>query len=186
MKISSIVLPLILSAGMVGAAQAASCPSVAKAAMDVEFGAGTSDITRCLNTRDDIKVVINFSNNALHKSGVAQQLKNVENMADNYDNMYAMKINKSYRIAVVGHGAGGRFLLNDAAYNTAFSVTTGNPSRALVEALIARGVSVVMCQNTMRGSKWVTADLIAGVSEVPAGVTAVIDYDYAGYKLLTP
>ncbi|MDH4275679.1 MAG: hypothetical protein OEW08_11610, partial [Gammaproteobacteria bacterium] len=139
MNLRTLALPLLIS--MVGMTQAwavsapnSACPAVAKAAMDVEFGAGTSDITRCLSTRDDVKVVVNFSSNILHKSGVAQQLKNVENMVDNYENIYAMKVNKNYRIIVIGHGSGGRFLLTDAAYNTAYGVTTGNPSRALVEA----------------------------------------------------
>jgi len=191
MHTKNIVLPMLLAVIVGGSVQAGSsaslgCPASEREQMDAEFGEGTSEITRCLSTRDGIKVMINFSGSTLHKSGVAQQLKNIENIVNNYEHFYGMKANKNYHIVVVGYGPGGRFLINDAAYNATYGGTAGNPSRPLVESLIARGVYLVMCQNTMRSNRWVTADIISGISQVPAGVTAVIDYEYAGYKALNP
>lgn len=162
------------------------CPPLAQSQMDNEFGRGTSAQTQCLQHRDGVKSVINVSSSAVNKSGVGQQIVNVKNIDDNYTSMYGMKINENYEIVAVAHGAGGRWLLTDEAYNRAFGVTTGNPSRATVEGLVQKGVKFFMCQNTMRSSGWKTADIIPGVKQTPAGVTAVIDFTRSGYVPLTP
>lgn len=162
------------------------CPPPAQSQMDNEFGAGTSAQTLCLQKRKGVKSVINMSSAALNKSGASQQIVNVKNMLENYQGMYGMEINDDFAIAVVGHGAGGRWLLTDAAYNRTFGVTTGNPSRALVESLVQGGVTFFMCQNTMRGFGWKTEDVLPGVKQTPAGVTAVVDFAKSGYVPLTP
>jgi intracellular sulfur oxidation DsrE/DsrF family protein len=55
-----------------------------------------------------------------------------------------------------------------------------------VEALVAKGIPIYMCQNTMSGNNWVTADLIPGVQEAPAGVVAITDFGMRGWVVLTP
>jgi intracellular sulfur oxidation DsrE/DsrF family protein len=168
-------------------ANTATCPANAQADMDAKFGAGTSAITQCLYKRQDIRVAINLSTNVLNpKSGISQTLNNVNNMIANYEGMYGLTLGEGYRIAIVAHFAGGRFLLTDEAYNRSFNVTTGNPSRATIEALVAKGIPIFMCQNTMSGNNWATGDLISGVHEVPAGVTALADYGMRGWVTLTP
>jgi intracellular sulfur oxidation DsrE/DsrF family protein len=165
----------------------ATCPANAQVDMDAKFGAGTSAITQCIYKRHDIRVAINMSTNVLNpKSGISQTLNNVNNMIANYEGMYGLTLGEGYRIAIVAHFAGGRFLLSDAAYNRSFNVTTGNPSRAAVEALVAKGIPIYMCQNTMSGNNWVTADLIPGVQEAPAGVVAITDFGMRGWVVLTP
>lgn len=176
------LLPLGAPAGTT----ALTCPPLAQSQMDNEFGAGTSSQTLCLQNRENVKAVINMSSAALNKSGASQQVVNAKNMLDNYAGMYGMKINDDFYLVVVGHGAGGRWLLTDAAYNRTFAVTTGNPSRALVEGMVAKGVAFFMCQNTMRGSGWKTEDILLGVKQVPAGVTAVVDFAKSGFVPLTP
>ncbi len=93
---------------------------------------------------------------------------------------------QGYQLVVIAHGSGGRFLLSDDAYNRNYGGTAGNTTRATVEALIAKGVKVFMCQNTMKANNWVTADIIPGVKEVPSGVTAVADYGMRKWVVLTP
>lgn len=162
------------------------CPPLAQSQMDDEFGAGTAAQTLCLQDRKNVKSVVNVSSAAVNKTGVGQQIVNVKNMVDNYSGMYDMRVDEDYHIVVVAHGAGGRWLLTDDAYNRTYAVTTGNPSRATVEALLQKGVRFFMCQNTMRGLGWKTEDLIPGVKQVPAGVTAVVDFAKEGYVPLTP
>lgn len=187
MKAGLLFAALVLSAPLAHAGTTVKiCPPLAQSQMDNEFGAGTSAQTLCLQNREGVKSVVNVSSAAVNKSGAGQQIVNVKNMVDNYSGMYGMNINDDYEIVVVAHGAGGRWLLTDEAYNRSFAVTTGNPSRATVEALLQKGVKFFMCQNTMRGSGWKTADIMSGVKQTPAGVTAVIDFAKSGYVPLTP
>ena len=50
-----------------------------------------------------------------------------------------------------------------------------------VAAALARGVRVAACQNSMRGFKIEQADLVPGVTPVPAGVVELIRREHAGY-----
>ena len=50
-----------------------------------------------------------------------------------------------------------------------------------VAAVLARGVRVAACQNSMRGFKIEAAELVPGVSPVPAGVVELIRREHAGY-----
>lgn len=162
------------------------CPSQAQAQIDASFGSGTSEATECLVKRNKIKTVVSWANASLNKSGVGQQVKNVQNLIENYEGMYDLEVNRHYQIVVVGYNAGARWLLTDEAYNKSFNVTTGNPSRRAVEAMIQKGIPLYMCQNTMKASGWVPGDLISGVDMVPAGVTAVVDYGLRGFVPLNP
>lgn len=187
--VSSIAACFLFSA----AAQAddASCPVAAQEDMNARFGLTssgqpTSTITQCLSVRKKIKVVVNVSNKEMNAAkNISQQINNVQNMVSNYENMYGIAAGEDgYQIAVIAHGAGGRFLLNDDAHLRTYG--TANTTKAAVEALINKGVNVIMCQNTMKANNWVSADLIPGVTEVPAGVTGVTDYGMQGWVVLTP
>lgn len=163
------------------------CPSAYQTQIETEFGAGTAANTTCITQREEIKVVMNMSTSVLNpKSGISQTINNVYNMIGNYEGVYGMTFGDQYKIVIVAHFAGARFLLSDAAYNKTYGVTTGNPSRAAVEGLLAKGVPIYMCQNTMRANAWMSSDLIPGVQEVPGGVVALADYALRKWAVLTP
>lgn len=187
-KLLLATLVMSMSSAWAGDSRTAStCPSAAQATMDSQFGAETSANTTCLSVRDNIKAAVNLSTTVLNaKTGVSQTLTNVKNMVDNYERMYGLVVKEDYLVSVVAHGAGARYLLSDEAYNRTYAVTTGNPSRAALEALMAKGVVVYMCQNTMRANTWISADILPGVKQVPAGVTALVDYGLRGWVVLTP
>lgn len=187
-KLLSAILIMGIGTAWAGESTTSStCPVAAQTTMDTAFGSGTSAITTCIKVRDNIKSAINLGTVALNsKSGISQTITNVNNMIQNYEGMYGLERNDDYRITVVAHGAGGRFLLTDEAYNRTYAVTTGNPSRAAMEALIAKGIPIYMCQNTMRANSWRTSDLIPGLKQTPAGVVSLIDYGMQGWVVLTP
>ncbi len=170
------------------------CPDAAKAAMDAKFGATidgvlTSDITQCLSIREEIKVAVNVSGAAINgKNGINQQINNVKNMVDNYEQVYGISQGAGgYNIAVIVHGSAGKFLLDNTAYDSKYADVGGNgPTVAAVNYLLSKGVKFFMCQNTMKSNGFVTADLIPGVAEVPAGVTAVADYGMRRWVVMTP
>lgn len=164
-----------------------SCPTQAIADMEAEFGAGTSTRTTCLQNTKEIKILLAWNSSVINKrSGAGHQPHSTRQMLQNYTNMYGLSASKARDMIVVGYGPGGRWLLTDDAYNLKYGVTTGNPSRTAVEFLLSFGVQVFMCQNTMRGNGWVSADLLPGVEMVPAGVVAVIDFASLGYMYAAP
>lgn len=163
------------------------CPAAYQTQVDTEFGAGTSAITTCITKRDDIKNVLNMSTAVLNpKSGISQTLNNAVLMIANLQGIYGITLGEDFKLNIVAHFQGGQFLLTDDAYNKLHSVTTGNPSRATVESLLAQGVHIYMCQNTMRANAWVTSDLIPGVEQVPGGVVALADFAATGWSVITP
>ncbi len=184
---------MLVSTSFANAGSKHSCPENAKSAMDASFGSTvngdlTSDITKCLSVREEIKVVVNVSSNAVNgKNGINQQINNVRNMVNNYEDMYGLVNGEGYRIAVVIHGAAAKFGLDGSVYDAKFNTTGGNdPTVNTLKNLIAKGVHVYMCQNSMRANGFVTADLVPGIEEVPAGVTAVADFGMRDWVVLTP
>ncbi len=163
------------------------CPAQAVADMDSQFGVGTSDLTSCIEERSDLKSVIAWNLATINsRTGLAQQVQVTRNSANNYENIYGMQINKDFELVAIGYAGGGRWLISDEAYNRSYGVSTGNPSSDLVESLIARGIKVYMCQNTMRGNGWQTADLLPGVLMVPSGAVGIMDYEHRGYQYINP
>lgn len=142
-----------------------------------------SSETNCIRKRDEIKALVAWNSSTPHKSGNGQQVKNADNLLKDWAK-YGMSSGEEYKTIIVAYGAGGRWILNDNAFSAKWG--TANPSKALVESLIARGAMIYMCQNTMKGNGWKATDLLPGVKMVPAGVSAVIDFQYQGYKLITP
>jgi len=163
------------------------CPDQAIQSMDIQFGIGTSELTKCIQKRTGLKSVIAWNLASVNKrSGFAQQVQVTRNSVNNWENIYGMQINKDFEVVAIGYAGGGRWLLTDEAYNRTYNVTTGNPTSDLTASLIARGVTVYMCQNTMRGNSWVTSDLLPGVKMVPSGAVGIIDFINNGYKYINP
>ena len=161
------------------------CPEVVTTSADALFGVGSGDATLCIAKREDLKIVIAMNNSDLNpRNGRSQQTLNVNNIYNDYTDNYDMVSRKDFKAVIVGYGAGARWLLNDAAYTATYGVA--NPSDDMISALMAKGIKVYMCQNTMRGSGWVSSNLIPGVEMVPAGVTAVIDFQNRDYTYIVP
>lgn len=165
------------------------CPVSIATAIDAQVGPGASAQTDCLAKRDHIKVVAALNNDDLASNGAGQQVVNVDNMVADYAK-YGIVIGTGEdkgALVAVAYGDGARWLLTKDAYVAKVdSAATDNPSRARVEQLIAKGVKFYMCQNTMKSKKYAPGDLIANVRMVPAGVTAVIDFENRGYKYISP
>jgi len=161
------------------------CPDVVTEKADALFGAGSGDITSCISVREDLKIVVALNNKDINsRNGKGQQVLNVKNIVADYTENYAMESGKDFKVVVVGYGAGARWLLSDDAYMLNFGVE--NPSDDIVATLLSTGVKVFMCQNTMKGNGWVSSDLIPGVEMVPAGVTAVIDFQNRDFTYIAP
>ena len=71
--------------------------------------------------------------------------------------------NAKGQIIAIFHGDASFIIVNDAAYNKARHVTTGNPYAKLVAGLMNQGVQIEMCGATAKANHWGNADLLPGV-----------------------
>ncbi len=85
------------------------------------------------------------------------------------------------KAAAVVHGSGWMALLSDSAYGARFAGQT-NPSRPLVEELLAHGVQLVLCGQTagMRGVA--RAELLPGVKVAVSAMSAINILQAQGYQ----
>jgi len=182
---SSIVLISALSFGVASADDDeifTSCTSAAIEAAEA-YDPGSSAVTNCIGVRDDFNVVMAWNSkatngNILKNTGqaVGQQVVNARNLTRDYKNNYGMQQGDEYGMVVVAYAGGVDWLKKD---NDQADIN-------MVNNLMAQGVKVYACQNTMKGKGLKIADLIDGVEIVPAGVSAVIDFSTRGFTYINP
>ncbi len=86
----------------------------------------------------------------------------------------------------VFYGAAGYMLLDDAAYGRARRVKTGNPYKAMLADLLAKGVRLEECANTMRANGWTNQDLLPGVQVNAGAVLRLVQLQQQGYAVIHP
>lgn len=148
------------------------------------FGPGAGEKTTCVQRRDQLKTIIAWNSDTIHPSKNGLQVLNARNVLNDWESSYDLKINNNFDAIIVAYGKGARWAVNNAAYKRKFG--SDNPSIKEVKSLLKRGVKVYMCQNSMKGAGFKPADLVEGIEMVPSGVTALIDFQYQGFKYLAP
>ena len=173
--------------------------------LDGEFGPETSGLTKCLDRRHNVKVVMQI--NKYCRDAVANAdctrsytLGNIRNMIKDYEVTHGMEQGKDYEIVAVVHSGGGWQMLTDEGLDSnGNSVTGRNQFEGEVSDLIEKGVKFYFCQNTTRGfirgnflpkatetTGGATAELIPGVQYTTAGVTAIAEFQQRGYEYVQP
>ncbi|MEQ1667078.1 MAG: DsrE family protein [Sulfuriferula sp.] len=103
---------------------------------------------------DPIKVVYHITDNTRASS----LLKNVQNH---------LEAAPGTKIAVVAHGKGIDFMLNNA------QDANGNPYNVMMETLAQQGVQFKICNNTLKSRNLTAADVAYPVTIVPAGIAEI-------------
>jgi len=158
--------------------------------LNQEFGAGSEQITHCLQQREKVKLLVQANQFCMDNVSNASctrpyALLNLEKMIDDYEITHGMKIGRDYQMSVIAHTKGGPLMLKDSAHN---------PFADKVTALINKGVKFYLCQNATRAminrgllpAGEATANIIEGVEYVTAGLTAVVDFQYQGFVYVQP
>jgi len=156
--LKSIFLNLVLltvtigGLGVTGLAYAAGgnneCPVglVKGLSLNDEFGPGASDLTRCLDRRHNVKVVMQinqFCRDAVKNADCtrAYALGNIQNMINDYEITHGMRRGVDYKIVAVVHSGGGGLVLKDEGYDKEGKPVSGrNQFQGAVENLISEGV----------------------------------------------
>lgn len=161
-------------------------------AFDVEFGAGAKDMTRCLENREKVKVVMQVNTECGKKdaSGTCVApygFRNVPSMMRDYLNTHGIEADDiDFRIVV--HGSGGKLLLKGHKFNGA------------VQKAMNLGAKVYFCQNTIRSFYGTvkpdgdtvmhygqaTSEVMPGVQFVTGGLTALVDLQREGFRYIQP
>lgn len=203
----------LIGLGFTGAASAGKggnneCPVdlVNALELDQEFGLGTDELTRCLERRHKVKVVVQinqFCRDAVSNEACTRPyaLGNIRNMIKDYEITHGMIQGRDYEIVAVVHSGGGKLVLKGVGDNNDNSVDDRNQFEAIVSGLIADGVKFYFCQNTTRSyvgqgilpqpdpeslTGGATGELIEGVEYTTAGVTAIADFQRQGYTYVQP
>lgn len=173
--------------------------------LDGEFGPNSQDLTRCLDKRKKVKIVMQvnkFCRDSVPNSNCtrAYALGNMTNMIKDYEITHGMEQGRDYEIVAVVHSGGGALILKNEGFNGVGAPVTGrNQFQGAVEMLISQGVKFYFCQNTTRGMikknvlpdttetvGGATAEMIDGVQYVTAGVTAIGDFQIKAYRYVQP
>ena len=93
-------------------------------------------------------------------------VRNIENLLDDFGGALSVEL--------VTHGPGVGLCIADG------------PQVAAVQGLIARGVTVAACQNTLRAQGIDRSRLVAGVVTVPAGIGEVVRKQQEGWAYVRP
>ena len=169
------------------------CPSELTSSLDAVFGPGASDMTRCIQDRNNVKVLYHINQFTVpDNSAKPYGLGNIQKAINDYTMNYGMTMGKDVDIAVVVHSGGGKLLVKDIVLQS--KGQGSNPFEGTVRNLLAQGVNIYLCQNTARSlikkgvltSGYATEELIEGVQFVTSGVTAIPDFQNRGYKYVQP
>jgi intracellular sulfur oxidation DsrE/DsrF family protein len=167
----------------------------------MEFGDGTSDLTRCISRRNNVKLLIQINqycgNSACTR---AYALHNIYNVIADYETTYGMRPGKDYEIVAVVHSGGGPLVIKNGTTGDGGVHVVTNAFEDDVKDLMNKGVKFYFCMNTTRGMKAAgkfndTGDLVTSVDAngvkhsvgyVTAGITALADFQARGYTYVQP
>jgi uncharacterized protein len=90
------------------------------------------------------------------------------------------------RIVAIFHGAIGYMLLDDDAYNRIRNWPHGNPYKDQIAALMADGVQIEECGETMLANHWRNADLLPGVKVDTGAIIRIVQLVQQGYVQIQP
>ena len=135
-----------------------------------KFGYDVLESLRCNERRSKVRMVMQV--NAYEQGGKPYGFRNLNNIIKDFEITHGID---NWKIAIVVHSGGGDFVLN------------GNKYEALVSGFVANpNVDVYFCLNTAAAKGWTTDMIIPGVKFVPAGLSAIMDFQYQGYKYIQP
>jgi accessory colonization factor AcfC len=106
-------------------------------------------------------------------------LLDVWNLMKEYEEV-GIPLNEVHLSAVV-EGDPAYWLLNDAAYRAVRKDERANPNKAAIEALLRMGVSVELCEKSMKAFGFERTDLLPDIKVVPTANLRVIDLEQQGY-----
>jgi intracellular sulfur oxidation DsrE/DsrF family protein len=132
--------------------------------------------------RDNISVVYDVKDD-VWEAGVGRALYFVRGLIESYQ---AMGVSPGkLHISIVMHGPTAYWLLNEEAYRKHKEDPFDfNPNEHIVQELLKLGVSVEICNFTMKTKGWTGKDLLPGITIVHDAYTRMIDLQLRNYAYI--
>jgi intracellular sulfur oxidation DsrE/DsrF family protein len=92
--------------------------------------------------------------------------------------------NAKGQIVIIFHGDAAYLILNDETYNTNRHVTTGNPYKKILNAIVDKGIQLELCGATAKGNYWGNANLLPGIKVNVNAMVRVTQLEQEGYTLI--
>lgn len=147
---------------------------------EIKNGQQHSEIIQ-IEVRKDIRVVYQVSSDEW-KKGVGKAFVYLKSLSGLYDESAIPR--QERHINAVFHGDAGYWMLTDDAYNTHTKTTAGNPNKAIIRELVEMGVSIELCNQTMKSEGWSSEDVLPTVKIVIGAYPRIIDLQMQGYAYI--
>jgi len=134
-----------------------------------------------IEVRKDIRVVYQVNRDEW-KNGVGKPLAYIKKLSGVYDESAIPQ--QERHINAVFHGKAGYWMLTDEAYNAHTKTHQGNPNKTIIRELVAMGVSIELCGQTMKSQNWSPDDILTEVKIVIGAYPRIIDLQMQGYAYI--
>jgi len=134
-----------------------------------------------LTINNDIAIVCRIDTDDW-KDGVGAGLTFVRGLVGSYRSIGTSP--EQLHISAVVHGDAGYWLLRDDRYAQFTEVGESNPNKAIIHELSELGVSVELCEETMRDHGWSIENVLPGVKIIPNAYARIVDLELQGYAYI--
>ena len=156
--------------------------SNASHAGSIDASATTPRTTFNIHERQNISVVYDVKDD-IWEAGVGKALFFLSGLMASYQSMGVSS--DELHISVIMHGATAYWLLNEHAYQTHKGDPFDyNPNEHIVQSLLSSGVSVEICNSTMKAKGWTEDDIMPGVTIVHDAYSRLIDLQLRKYAYI--
>lgn len=135
-----------------------------------------------ITKKQNIRVVYEAKDD-VQDAGIGKALYYVRGLLESYKALGVPQ--KELKISIVLHGSAAYWVLNESTYqqfkNDDFAF---NPNEHVIQELLKHGVSVEVCQVSLRSKGWTGQDILPGVTVVRDAYTRIIDLQQQGYAYI--
>jgi intracellular sulfur oxidation DsrE/DsrF family protein len=85
---------------------------------------------------------------------------------------------------VIFHGDAAYLILNDETYNANRHVTTGNPYKKILNAIMEKGVQLELRGATAKGNHWGNANLLPGIKVNVNAMVRLTQLEQEGFTMI--
>lgn len=129
----------------------------------------------------DIRVAYEIKDD-VWEAGVGKALFYIRGLLEAYRSLDVP--DKELHISAVLHGDAAYWVLKDKAYSVHKQQLPGNPNKKVIAELLDHGVSVEVCNATLKAHGWRPEQVIDGVTIVHDAYTRLIDLQQRGYAYI--
>lgn len=132
------------------------------------------------DTTQEFKIVFDVMDSPKSHSEINKKLET----AARFLNMHAQSgvPVSQLKVAIIVHNQASKDITHDDAYKKRFGVT--NPNTGLVEALLDADVDIIYCGQSSLSRNFPKEDLVSGVKIALSAMTATLQLQNEGYRLI--